>query len=113
MICAEERQGDTRDSDSRSSIRRDVGHLGRTSNSEGDATPLDSIFQRMSASSIVEIDRLIIELQALRERLEDEGARVHCKIVEYAYVSLSSMQSTEIFSEALVRLKDTTAYHQN
>jgi len=61
------------------------------------------------------IDRLITQLLTLREQLEREGERIRCKIVEYAFLSLSSMQSTTIFSEALTQLKDITdlSAHQN
>jgi hypothetical protein len=52
-----------------------------------------------------EIDRLIEELQMLRERLHLEGERVHRNIVEYATLSQAAMQSTKIIAESLTLWK--------
>jgi hypothetical protein len=37
----------------------------------------------------------------LRERLQDEGARVQREIVEYASLNQAAMQSTKIITESL------------
>ena len=52
-----------------------------------------------------EVDRLIGELQQLRELLHQEGARVQREITEYAHLSQSAMQSTKIIAESLSHWK--------
>jgi hypothetical protein len=56
---------------------------------------------------VQEIDRLISELQTLREMLHNEGARVQREIVEYATLSQAAMQSTKIIAESLTHWKRT------
>jgi hypothetical protein len=62
---------------------------------------LNSLLQRVSGSSLQEIDRLIIDLKVLRERLQREGERVAREIVGYASLSQAAMRSTKIISENL------------
>jgi hypothetical protein len=50
---------------------------------------------------VKEIDKLIAELQTLREMLQSEGARVQREIVEYASLSQAAMQSTRIIADSL------------
>jgi hypothetical protein len=84
-------------------VRRDVAGLRR--HTENDSTMvadnIGSLLQRVSASSVQEIDRLISDLKILRERLQDEGARVQREIVEYASLNQAAMQSTKIITESL------------
>ena len=84
-------------------VRRDVATLRRQpeSDSEMVASNISSLLQRVSLSSVQEIDRLINDLQMLRERLHEEGERVQRQIVEYASLSQAAMQSTKIISESL------------
>ena len=59
----------------------------------------------MAGTSVQEVDRLIGELQQLRELLHQEGARVQREITEYAHLSQSAMQSTKIIAESLSHWK--------
>jgi len=88
-------------------VRRDVATLRRQpeSDSEMVANNISSLLQRVSGTSVQEIDRLIAELQSLREMLSIEGARVQREIVEYATLSQSAMQSTKIIAESLAHWK--------
>ena len=52
-------------------------------------------------NSVQEIDRLISDLQMLRNRLYEEGERVQREIVEYATLSQAAMQSTKIIAESI------------
>jgi hypothetical protein len=61
--------------------------------------------QRVSGSSVQEIDRLIGELQTLRDKLQSEGARVQREIIQYANLSQAAMQSTKIIAESLTNWK--------
>ena len=69
------------------------------------ADNIGSLIQRVSASTVQEIDRLISDLKILRERLHDEGERVQREIVEYATLSQAAMQSTKIIAESLTHWK--------
>lgn len=88
-------------------VRRDGAALRRQPDNDSEivAGNISSLLQRVSVNSVQEIDRLIADLQALRERLEDEGARVQRRIVEYATLSQAAMQSTKIINESLSHWK--------
>jgi hypothetical protein len=97
----------TLENDIRSSVRREVTSLRRAPETESEmvASSLGATLQRVAGSSTSEIDRLITELQSLRERLESEGKRVQRELVEYACLSQTSMQSTKVISESLAQIK--------
>ena len=84
-------------------VRRDVATLRRhpENDSEMVASNINSLLQRVAGTSIQEIDKLIAELQTLRERLSSEAARVQREIVEYATLSQAAMQSTKIIAESI------------
>jgi hypothetical protein len=88
-------------------VRRDFAALRRQpeTDSEMVANNIGSLLQRVSGTSVQEIDRLIAELQRLRDMLSTEGARVQREIVEYATLSQSAMQSTKIIAESLAHWK--------
>ncbi len=88
-------------------VRRDVATLRRPPESESEmvASNIGSLLQRVAGTSVQEIDRLIGELQTLREMLQNEGARVQREIVEYATLSQAAMQSTKIIAESLTHWK--------
>jgi hypothetical protein len=84
-------------------VRRDVATLRRhpENDSEMVASNINSLLQRVAGTSIQEIDKLIAELQTLRDRLSSEAARVQREIVEYATLSQAAMQSTKIIAESI------------
>jgi hypothetical protein len=84
-------------------VRRDVATLRRhpENDSELVASNINSLLQRVAGTSIQEIDKLIAELQTLRDRLTTEAARVQREIVEYATLSQAAMQSTKIIAESI------------
>jgi hypothetical protein len=84
-------------------VRRDVATLRRhpENDSEIVASNINSLLQRVAGTSIQEIDKLITELQTLRDRLSTEAARVQREIVEYATLSQAAMQSTKIIAESI------------
>jgi hypothetical protein len=84
-------------------VGRDLAGLRRHAENDGTivADNISSLLQRVSASSVREIDGLIRELKTLRERLHDEGERVQREIVEYASLSQAARQSTKIITESL------------
>jgi hypothetical protein len=88
-------------------VRRDVATLRRNPESDSElvANNIGNLLQRVAGTSVQEVDRLIAELQTLRELLHAEGARVQREIVEYATLSQSAMQSTKIIAESLAQWK--------
>jgi PleD family two-component response regulator len=88
-------------------VRRDGQALRRApeSDSEVVAHNISTLLQRVAGTSVQEVDRLIAELQQLRELLQKEGARVQREITEYAHLSQSAMQSTKIIAESLANWK--------
>src|SRR5262245_9055587 len=93
-------------------VRRDGPGLRRAPESDSElvAHNISTLLQRVAGTSVQEVDRLIAELQQLRELLHQEGARVQREITEYAHLSQSAMQSTKIIAESLSHWKgDVTA----
>ena len=89
-------------------VRRDVAtSLRRQPESESEmvASNINSLLQRVAGTSVQEIDKLITELQTLRDMLQSEAARVQREIVEYATLSQAAMQSTKIIAESLTQWK--------
>ena len=95
--------------DIREFVRRDGANLRRTPEADSElvANNISSLLQRVAGTSVHEIDRLISELQTLRDLLEEEGARVQREISDYAHLSQSTMQSTKIIAESLAKWKNT------
>jgi hypothetical protein len=104
---AAETTGSEVEGEIREFVRRDAASLRRNPESDSDivANNISSLLQRVAGTSVHEIDRLITELQALREMLSTEGARVQREIVQYATLSQSAMQSTKIIAESLSHWK--------
>ena len=87
-------------------VRRDVASLRRPDNeSEVVANNIGTLLSRVAGSSVQEIDRLIGELQRVRDLLQNEGARVQREIVEFATLSQAAMQSTKVISDSLTTWK--------
>ena len=90
-------------------VRREVDVAPRRPENDGTllADNISSLLQRVSASSVQEIDALINDLKILRERLHDDGRRVQRQIVQYATLSQAAMQSTKAISDSLGQWKRT------
>ena len=91
-------------------VRCDVATLRRPeAESELVASNIGALLQRVAGTSMQEIDRLISELQTLRELLNTENLRVQRELTEYAHLSQSAMQSTKIIAESLASWKNEGA----
>ena len=89
-------------------VRRDVAtSLRRQPESDGEmvASNINSLLQRVAGTSVHEIDKLITELQTLRDMLDSEAARVQREIIEYATLTQAALQSTKIIAESLTEWK--------
>ena len=88
-------------------VRRDVVGVRRQPESDSElvANNINQLLQRVAGTSVQEIDKLITELQTLRDTLQSEAARVQREIVEYATLSQAALQSTKIIAESLTPWK--------
>ena len=89
-------------------IRRDVAHLRRPAQAEGSeqaVTSIHSLLDRVSGSSVTEIDALIADLRNVRDFLQAEGERVQREIASYAQLSQVAMTSVKIIAESMSQWK--------
>jgi hypothetical protein len=84
-----------------------VANPGRQPENESElvASNINSLLQRVTATSLQEIDSLITELESSRDMLQSEAARVQHEIVQYSTLSQAALQSTKIITESLIQLK--------
>jgi hypothetical protein len=91
--------------------RRDAA-FSRRQRSGGDATAdapaenITALIQRVAAASTEEIDRVILELQGVRDMLRSEGERVSRDISGYANLSHASMTAMMVIGDSLKQWRD-------
>ena len=73
------------------------------------ASNIGSMLQQVSGTSVQEIDKLIVELQILRDMLQKEAARVQREIVGYATLIQNARRSMGTISEILSSWRDDRA----
>jgi hypothetical protein len=97
-------------------VRRDVATL-RRQRSEGDAAAdpaaenLNALIRRVAGASMEEIDRVILELQGIRDMLRSEGERVSRELSGYASLSHASMTAMKVIGDSLKQWKDAPLNH--
>jgi hypothetical protein len=64
---------------------------------------LNSLIRRVSGASMEEIDRVILELQAVRDMLRNEGERVTREISGYASLSHAATTSMKVIADSLTQ----------
>jgi hypothetical protein len=69
-----------------------VGELGES---------IGQLIQKVGASSIAEIEKLISDLQAARNYLKAEGDRIQQEMTRYAHLSDTASASVKIITESL------------
>ena len=92
-------------------VRRDVAFLRRQRpESEPPSEPvsdnLNGLIRRVSGASMEEIDRVILELQGVREMLRNEGERVGREIAGYASLSHAAMTAMKVIGDSLTQWKN-------
>jgi hypothetical protein len=92
-------------------VRRDVSFLRRQRHEpENGGEPvsenLNALIRRVSGASMDEIDRVILELQGVREMLRSEGERVSREIAGYASLSHAAMTAMTVIADSLKQWKD-------
>jgi hypothetical protein len=97
-------------------VRRDVATL-RRQRSEGDAAAdpaaenLNALIRRVAGASMEEIDRVILELQGIRDMLRSEGERVSRELAGYASLSHASMTAMKVIGDSLKQWKNAPLNH--
>jgi hypothetical protein len=96
-------------------VRNDIAYLRRpamtTETAPLDATAeatvnnVNSLIQRVAGTSLAEIEKLISELESLRDLLHAEGQRVQREISGYAQLSQAAMKSTRMIADNVTQWK--------
>jgi hypothetical protein len=69
------------------------------------AENLDDLIRRVARASMEEIDRVILELQGVRDLLSNEGDRLGHEIARYSALSQMSMTAMQAIADGLKRSK--------
>lgn len=99
-------------------VRNDIAYLRRPPAPSPETVPLDasaeatvnnvnSLIQRVAGTSLAEIEKLISELESLRDLLHAEGQRVQREISGYAQLSQAAMKSTRMIADNVAQWKRT------
>ena len=67
-----------------------------------------SLVSGISVRSVQEIDHLIDGLQGLREKLNNDGDRLHRQITQYAVFGQSIVELTKIVSDGMVSVNKSS-----
>jgi hypothetical protein len=86
-------------------IRRDVNTRRPDQPTEPGIDNLNSLIERVSAATILEIDRVISELQNIRSLLHSEGDRVRREITGYSGLSQTSVATMKVIADTLSQLR--------
>ena len=97
-------------------VRNDIAYLRRPvavsapeatldPGSEATVNNVNSLIHRVAGTSVSEIEKLISELEALREMLHAEGQRVQREISGYAQLSQAAMKSTRMIADNVQQWK--------
>jgi len=89
----------------RNLVRDDLAARRRPADNLDVAGDVVSPLQRTVATSLLEIDDVIVELRRQREELLSESARMQREISDYAKFNQSTIQSTKIITERLANLR--------
>jgi hypothetical protein len=66
---------------------------------------LNALIRRVSGASVDEIDRVISELQSVRDMLRNEGDRVSREVAGYASLSHAAMTAMKVIGDSLTQWK--------
>ena len=90
----------------RAFVRRDLSFRRRQhEGAESAVDNINSVIERVSGASVVEIERVMSELSSVRDMLRNEGERVQREISGYASLSRAAMTSMKIIGDSLTQWK--------
>ena len=92
-------------------VRRDVSvqHRQRSEANAANspaAESLNALIQRVAGDSMEEIDRVIRELESVREMLRNEGERVSREVASYASLSHAATTAMKVIADSVKQWKD-------
>jgi hypothetical protein len=105
---------DTFENSIRDAATQNAANLRRINSIDGEfvAANLTNLIGRVSGSSMAEIDRLMSDLAAMRQHLEDERENAQSVIMEFARLSQLSVMSTNAMTEAVEQMKRVANLHE-
>ena len=96
-------------------VRNDIAYLRRPADRRGNRAARSQrrshrqqrqlLIQRVAGTSLAEIEKLISELESLRDLLHAEGQRVQREISGYAQLSQAAMKSTRMIADNVSQWK--------
>ena len=92
-------------------VRRDVSlpHRQRSEINAANgpaAENLNALIQRVAGDSMEEIDRVIRELESVRDMLRNEGERVSREVAGYASLSHAATTAMKVIADSIKQWKD-------
>ena len=105
------RLANTVEGEIREFVRRDVSvqHRQRSEANAANspaAENLNALIQRVAGDSMEEIDRVIRELESVREMLRNEGERVSREVAGYASLSHAATTAMKVIADSVKQWKD-------
>jgi len=85
-------------------VQRSLPHQ-QQSDAEPAPENLNSLIGRVANASIAEIDRVILELQGVRDMLRNEGERLNHEIVRFTSLNQASMTALQAVADSLKKSK--------
>jgi hypothetical protein len=97
-------------------VRRDVSFVRRQRNDvevapDAATDNLNTLIRRVAGASMDEIDRVILELQGVRDLLRSEGERVSRELAGYASLSHASMTAMKVIADSVKQWKDAPVHN--
>lgn len=89
-------------------VRRDAQRRAPQAGQNPGVDSAGDLINRVAGASIAEVDRLIAELQGVRDMLHHEGERVRHELSGYAGLAQSAMHSMKVLSDTLAQFKTGT-----
>jgi hypothetical protein len=76
---------------------------------KGAGNDFSGLISQISAPSVREVDQLVEGLRQMREKLDNDGDRLHREIARYAEFSETVTQLTKIVSDGMAHVKRASA----
>jgi hypothetical protein len=95
-------------------VRRDAGFWRRQQRSneteptqaESAAGNLNTLIHRVAGASTEEIERVIVELQGVRDMLRNEGERISQEVARYASLNHTAITAMKVIGDSLAQWKN-------
>ena len=96
-------------------IRRDVASVRKASDTNIDPSGngVGTLIQRVSGTTVNEIENLILELQNMQDSLRNEGERVQREIADYVHLSQAANTSIKLITDGVSQWKSAKGVESN